>query len=163
MSATGEPSIAQTRRRHRRASSWAADSRDSDIGHPDNRLTTPSLVRAAGRRLAAGQTGPQTARKARCIGPFRWWGQDSNLRRASARRFYRPLPLAARPPHLNSQRIIPCPFTRPQAACRSTGQTATPPPEILPASARRRGSVTQSVSTISAPHASATTALNSVP
>src|SRR5688572_17886316 len=50
-----------------------------------------------------------------CIGPSegclgdcqpasgRWWEQDSNLRSASARRFYRPLPLTTRPSHPSRQ------------------------------------------------------------
>src|SRR5690349_21005671 len=31
-----------------------------------------------------------------------WWGQDSNLCTPSGGRFYRPLPLTTRPPHLGA-------------------------------------------------------------
>ena len=35
----------------------------------------------------------------------RWWGQDSNLCSPFGRRFYRPLPLTARPPHPGARQL----------------------------------------------------------
>jgi hypothetical protein len=60
------------------------------------------------RAAAAGPVVPQGAgrtRQGRGTVQKRWWGQDSNLCSPFGRRFYRPLPLTARPPHPGARQL----------------------------------------------------------
>jgi hypothetical protein len=61
-------------------------------------LTKIALYRLSYVGVAVGRVDAP-ANRGRRDGIPGWWGQDSNLRIASANRFYRPAPLTTRPPH----------------------------------------------------------------